>query len=528
MYNIKSCLFLSISLISLTLSSQSAIAYTSNFHIGSKKPYGDHNLIEPVDLTNKTWTQSFLDMNQLMSIEYALTQHKKINWDQLKNKYLSLIITADKNNDKAAYYQALRSYINELHDSHSFIIGADETAVNFASTLAKKNTAGSYGLIISKTDGSRYIASYVEPNSPAYNAGMIVGAEILTWNSKPIAQALIDTDSLWSDEYESLFPSASFTPSTKASLDYEKMRMLTRDIIGAQANIVWRNPGQNITYNKILLAVDDHDVITNKTKLYSSSEVANSIRSNGGFDPGLDPSKQIIVNWLPNHYVQLKISDLSDGDYGDPDANEKESPLYLYFVKTMQEIVSKKPHGIIVDLRSNAGGDGRLAMDFAGFFTPTTQRSFHIKITAYNVVTKKYQPIPGWGPYFITGQTSYYFGPTVVLTDVGTLSAGEWAALSFQQIGKPILSFYSNTQGAFSGSIGSPFIVMPENFVIVFSSGKAFDQNNHLLVESNSKLEGGVKTDVLIPFDAKTAIDINTYDKDSALDFAIFYLEKHL
>ena len=49
-------------------------------------------------------------------------------------------------------------------------------------------------------------------------------------------------------------------------------------------------------------------------------------------------------------------------------------------------------------------------------------------------------------------------------------------------------------------------------------------ENNQILVESNAELNGGVKTDVLIPFDVDAAVDINTNNKDVALNYAIFYL----
>jgi carboxyl-terminal processing protease len=488
-----------------------------------KESNDNHHLLQPVYLTNETWTQAFLDMNQLIANEYALTQHKNINWDQLKNKYLPLITTAQLNNDKAAYYQALRSYILELHDSHSVIMPNpdDEAAVDFVTDLVNQHNAGSYGFIINKINDGRYIVSYVEPESPAAIAGIKTGAEILTWNNKPIVQAIKDTNIVWSDEYKIVCPSCSYSPPTQANVDYERSRMLVRGEIGKQADIAWHNPGQNIKLNGTLFAVDDHN-ISLKTSLYPYNN--DDLTTNKKLTER-DPSSQIIVKWLSNNYVQLKILDFADGDYEDPDANEKESPLYLYFVKTMQEIISKNPKGIIVDLRGNSGGDGRLAMDFAGFFISKTAL-FDIKITLYNTDTKDYRSIPGWGPYYIHGQTSYYAGPTVVLTDIGSVSGAEWAALSFQQIGKPILSFYSNTQGAFAGAVGFPFIIMPENFVIMFSSSRAFDQNDQLLVESNAKLEGGVKTNILIPFDAKTAIDINTNGKDSALEYAVSYLEK--
>lgn len=489
----------------------------------------DHHLLTPVDLSGNpwTWTTAFSKMNQLLAAEYALTAHKNIQWDSLKQKYLPLITEAQTNNDEVAYYKALRSYILELHDGHSVIASGDKDSLNFASELIKKNTAGSYGFVLSKVNDGRYIASYIEANSPAAKANMQLGAEILEWNGKPIEQMIAHTDIVWNDENEPTLGSASsYTPSTHTGSDYERNRMLLLCPIGTRANIVFNNPDSAKKEEKTLTAVDDHQVIANKTRLYLNAGTSLS-KQKTKLDPGPDPSKLISVKWLDKNIVQLKVTSMADGDYQDPDQNEKESPYYKYLVNVMTEIIDKKPKGIIVDLRGNVGGDGRLALDIADFFTPAPYSSpFLIKLTVYNTVTNDYQPISGWGPYRITGQTIHYDGPAVVLTDIGTISAGEWAALAFKQLGKPILSFYPNTQGAFVGEAGEPYIILPKKFFIAFTSGRGYDQNDHILVDSNAKLEGGVKTDIVIPFDAKTAIAVYSKNEDYALAYAVAYLKK--
>ena len=68
---------------------------------------------------------------------------------------------------------------------------------------------------------------------------------------------------------------------------------------------------------------------------------------------------------------------------------------------------------------------------------------------------------------------------------------------------------------------------MPGNFDIMYSMMRAYDQEDKLLGDSNAKLEGGIKTDVLIPFDTNTAIDVYSNGKDRALDFAAAYLMHH-
>ena len=510
--------FLLSNLLVLALLNQPIAAAMFPVNHALKTRSADYSLPKAVDLSNKTWSQAFLNMHQLLAHEYALGEHKNINWDRLKDIYFPLIVSAEASKDKAAYYQALTQYMLELHDTHSSIVAdsSNEIALNFVSDLIKNHTAGSYGLIINKTNDGQYIASYVEPECSAENVGIQTGAKILTWNNKPIAKAISETDLVWSNQ----LPWGAYVPSTKASVMNEQARMLVQNTIGAPARVSWINPGTNKENHATLFAVDDNNFIANKTKIYPYVDsTTGTIKNNKQANSELDPKKSITVQWLQNNYVQLKIMSLDAGDYAD----EKQSPLYLYFVKTMQDIVSKNPKGIIIDLRGNGGGDGRLGIDFAGFFTSVPQAEFYMKFAYYITETQNYQTL-GYG--YINSQLPYYVGPTVVLTDIATMSAAEWLAVSLQRIGKPVLSIYPNTQGAFCGNAGDPRFIMPENFWIMFSSCRGYDQYNKILVDSNGKLDGGVKTDVLIPFDAKTAIDIYTNGIDRALEFALSYLEK--
>lgn len=509
-------------LICLAFMSQSVIAAPIFSQNQVKTVNEDYHLLSVVDLSNETWSQAFLEMNHLLSSEYALSEQKNINWDQLQNKYLPQIIAAEANqHDKAAYYRALANYMQELHDTHSSVIADEDSqkSHDFLSNLITQNTRGNYGIIISKTyaqDGTHYIASYVEPGSPAAVAGVRTGAAIITWNNKPIDQAVADTDITLGNELNNELEVGFYNPSTQASIDYEKSRTLMQAPIGTAVNITWLNPDTHEVRAATLLAADDHKVIDNKTNLYPY--VSNSP---DGSDP--DPTTQIKVIWSEDgNYVQLKIMDLTTGDHDNP----KDSLLYQYFLQCMQDITRKNPKGIIVDVRGNQGGNGAVALMMAGFFTNIPQSSFFMKLAYYIVEVQGYLFSPDKA--HIDSQTPVYTGPTVVLTDVGTVSAAEWLALSLQKIGKPVLSLYPNTQGAFCGQAGDPRFILPGdsdvNYWVVFSSCRAYDADGKILVDSNAKLEGGVKTDVLIPFNANTAINIYTNNKDEALEYAKSYL----
>lgn len=456
-----------------------------------------------IDCRGTTWTQAFDEMHAKISHEYAYSKWRGINWDGLYSKYRPVIALAESKQDKSMYYQAIREYLISIHDGHIWINPDIDNpdAVQFVSHEVNKHIEGSYGLIITKTDENKFIASYVSKNSPATYAGIKAGNQILTWNEIPINQAIQQIPTTWSDEFEdwgfynfnNRHSYSSYSPATLSGVVYEKTRLIVRDRIGSSARIGFINSdGQ---YKIVVLkAIDDKKNTLNLTRLY----------------PVLNPKKPAELaqyKILPSGYGYLKIID--------EDALPEDSKVYAIAKKAVEVFIQNKVSGVILDLRGNMGGADQLTADLAGLFTDKLK--FYESVNLYNKKTGHYEP---WVTVNITPQPFHYDGQVIVLTNLGTISSGEGIPMVAKKLDNlHILSFDTNTHGSF----GMPWyymIELPGDLQISYPIGRSLNENNKIQVDSDENLIGGVQSDIKIPMTAEMAIDMYTYGNDVGLAYA--------
>lgn len=456
--------------------------------------------------TNFTWTDAFNNLHAKISKEYSYTKYDNIDWNALYTKYQPLIAAAENEKNETKYYQAMLNYLSEVHDWHVYLSPETIEAKKIIDGVNKEHIGGSYGFIITATDDGKYVASYVAAQGPAALAGLNAGDEIVSWNNLPIKQAVSAVDITWTGGEEN-------QPSTTAGINYEKIRLLTRTKIGNQVKIGCRNPATASIKYITLTAINDSDDTLKRTYLYPNENITKE------------------------NYVSGEI--LKDSGYGyikvisedHEEADAKKSISYQKFHDLIKTFNDKQVPGVILDLRGNNGGGTHqnlgldLPLDFAGFFNSSTQ--FYANFMCYNEGKGTFVPCSGYEKFYITPQDIQYTGSVVVLTDIGTLCAGE-DIVNGMHISKNIttLSFYPNTRG--SHGPNPPLVLMPGGYLISYNVGYLTDQNGNILIEANKNHQGGVKTDVKIPMTATTAIDIYTNGKDPALKYAINWLNSHL
>ena len=366
---------------------------------------------QPIDLSHENWTTAFKEMTIKIAKEYAFTKHKGIDFGTLYNKYAPQVEKAQLNQNTADYYRILQAYVQSLHDAHDVIYPATNEAKNIVRESIESNLQGGFGLIITKLSNGQYIASYVDKKGSAYQQGIRVGAVIKKWNHELLEKALKKTPYTFSNQNfnEDMI---TYNPSTQEAIDYEKLRLLTRNTPGKTATVIFINPNSDKLVSTILTAKDDHFSTLDRTRLYPDSKDGS-----------------ISYKVLAGSIGYLKIRDENDGDWGDIDRDEKQSPYYLKLKTALYTLLrQEKVKGLVIDLRGNTGGDGRLGIDLASFFY-SGNPLFFMQMSMYNTDTDKYQIVPkgiNLGPYYIKANDWTYNGSVVVLTDIGTVSAGEY------------------------------------------------------------------------------------------------------
>ena len=217
------------------------------------------------NLSNMSYSKAFAEMNKRLSIEYPFGDLKKINWNELKDKYEPIFQKAEKDKDKVLYYKTLREYLYSIRDGHIKIM-------NDNPDMRKVEVGGGFGISTIQLDDGKVLVDLVLKGSPAEKSGIKLGTEILTWEGKPAKEALKNT--LWSDN----------PVATDEDKLYEQGRFVARAPIGKEVKVEFKNMDESQIKKVNLKAYDDNYETLNKTKvtlIKGGDPVECEILSNG-------------------------------------------------------------------------------------------------------------------------------------------------------------------------------------------------------------------------------------------------------
>ncbi|MEI7980679.1 MAG: S41 family peptidase [Bacteroidota bacterium] len=276
-------------------------------------------------------------MHQRFRVFYAFGEWKGVDWNALDNLIRPEIINAAAASDTNAFYLALRNYVASVPDGHLSVRGLGwEDHKAFA---RYQQIGGSYGFALIALDDDRLVTRLVNPGSPAANAGMQFGAEILQINDSPVLEVVDTVSILW----------AEANPATRECRRLHQFRFIGRAPVGTPMKISFRNRGAIDPVTAIMAAVDDNYATFDQTSM-------------SPLDPGPAVSHSILQ---PGGYGYIKLT----GEAGDSTAL---AGIYIAFRDALTVFKNDGVPGLILDLRVNAGGEDRLSAALSGFFTTDT------------------------------------------------------------------------------------------------------------------------------------------------------------
>lgn len=459
---------------------------------------------DPADYSGLAWTDAFKAAHDKFSREYAFGDWKGVDWTGLSGRFLPRITQAQADGDEKAYYLALHEYVCAIPDGH-ISLNAGNAAVPTA--LGEELAGGGFGMAVAELDDSRVIAAAVIPNGPADSAGIVAGAEIITWGGQPVKTAIgrIDVGAI---PFKALTGAVGGESPQATSEHYrlEQARLLTRGSVGMGVQVVFKNPGAAAFQTTTLTAVDD----------------AGQTFSLVNFAKRPDLSDQIDYRILPEGFgyvlVRMELDLSNPGGYP--------TRILQKFQEAIASFVTAGVPGVIVDLRGNYGGSDRLAADMCGFFS--TAPSFYEEQEYYDKRTGRFlrytvderSSEPFVNNISITPQTPYFGGPVVVLVNPGTISSGEGPAMGIQRLPQGRVIGFHGTNGSF-GMVGGG-IVMPGGYSIGYPYGRSVDKNGVVQLDSKNGI-GGVAPNPRVP---KTLENVLAYAAgvDVELQYAVRYL----
>ena len=419
------------------------------------------------NLSNMSYSQAFVEMNKRLSIEYPFGDWKKINWDELKNKYEPIFQKAEQDKDKDLYYKTLREYVSSIPDGHVALRNMQQL---------KKEFGGGFGIRAIRLDNGRILVNSVIKDSPADRNGLRIGAELLTWDQKDGKEAFNNTN----------------CNLTSAATDHAKFYaqgiFMVRAPIGKEILVEFKNIDEKEVKKVVLTAYDD--------------EFQTLKRPSGSKEP-------IEGKLLDSGYAYVKISSFPMAFFSRP---EKVLEEKLKLFKDSQV------KGLIIDLRDNKGGEDSLVAKIAGYFVK--EERLYEYSSYYNRFTKKFE-INNNEVRKIKPAKPYYGGKIAILINSQTASSGEGLPLVLKGLPNVKIIGFTATNGSF-GMVTSPIeIKMPEGFTISLPDGRSLNKDKVIQVDSDHTGQGGIAPDIKIQLDEETFREKYINGQDVELNYAI-------
>lgn len=424
--------------------------------------------LKPYDFSDLSYIDAFESLFDVLRREYAFTEYKGIDWDILYQELRPKFAEASASKDRTGFQFALQDLVNAIPDGHIY---ADLSLVNSRSQTA---TSGGLGIAVRQLDDGRIVVNYVLNGSPASEAGVIVGAELVAINDAPPLERVNDVVD-WVGTY-----------STDHVRRLHELRYITRFPIGEKVTITFKNPESDQLQTANLITISEQQ----------------------SFAVGADPfrvpqsNQPIMFQMLQSGYAYVRITSF------------REYPELMF--RTMEWIIDQlnkqSARGLILDMRWNSGGYN-LDRWFAGYFfkeiTPIGNRAqYYTDINDFFIDPYQQEDItpPDDG--------RYYGGPIVLLTGPACSSACEFFSYNMTINDRStVVGFYPS--GGLGGSIKP--VYLPDGIYFQFTMTRALD------VDGNIRLEGiGVVPDIRVPINEETLFA----DYDVELRYAMDYLER--
>jgi C-terminal processing protease CtpA/Prc len=435
------------------------------------------DLIEPEgsaldDYSELGYSEAFDALLEQLRKEYAFTEFKGIDWDALHEEFRPQFEAAESSNDSLAFHRALRDLSWSIPDGHVQVVPL--LAQDF-----QEATAGGLGLAMRELDDGRIIVNFLLPGSPADDAGMELGTEILSLNGLDIAEAVSSA----------VAHSAPF--STAHTERLKQLRYATRfPLSTGEVEVTFRNPESTNVQSAILPVVPESQSFT-----FSAQLVDNS-----GFEQPL--AYELLEE---SGFGYVKIFSFFDN----------ELLTAQLWERLMRNLNDSGTPGLIIDMRQNGGGSGFLADQMAAYLFDEPlvlgQRGrYDEELDDFFFDSR------GQERFYPPAEELRYHGEVAVIVGPNCSSACEFFAYDTSlQDRSAIVGHYPT--GGLGG--GVKVVAMPEDLDFRFSQVRAVDADGNIHVEGQ-----GVPPTVLVPVTEATLFS----DGDPLLDAAVAHLQEAL
>lgn len=419
------------------------------------------------DFSDLSYTKAFDAMVKLFSQEYAYTEFKGIDWAAMAAEYRPRFEDAERENDSDAYQRALRDFIYSIPDGH---LSAPLVMGDFQEIVG-----GGLGMNLAQLDDGRVIVIDTYRRTPARDADIEDGAEIITMGGLPV------------EDYLSAIVPYEATYSTDHVRRLAQLRYAVRGVLGDSVEVTFVNPGSSDEQTVTLEFVEEWDSWDNAlpdSAAFGDEPVEYELLDDDigyvSISSFFDDSKLTIDGW------EDMIRDL----------NEREVP------------------GLIIDMRYNGGGSGFLARQMAAYFFDEALET-DLDESYDRALGRFVRDEDRKSTFILPPEDMRYRGRIAVLVGPDCSSACEFFSYYMTlQNRAEIVGQYPT--GGLAG--GQALYTMPDGIVLQFSVGRSLDLDGNVLIEGV-----GVLPTIDVPVTEETVFS----DDDVVLEAAIAWLAEN-
>jgi C-terminal processing protease CtpA/Prc len=443
------------------------------------------------DFSKQGILESFNSLIDTLKERYAYTDLRKLDWEQIRAKYLPEVKKADTAKDLGAYYVVLGDLALSIRDVHvaatagTNAAGVDadrlhiqEQLAPFSGNLGAATMAASDAAGPAKGPVARVVVTSVGKRTPAEKAGWVPGTEIVTIDGKPATSRY------------SVIPLLGATGTEEAA---------------------------RIAQAEYMLNFPKDQKVSVGYRLPDATKILTATLTAGAFEVGYQPNATSAEYKTPITYQQFpKYSLVRWGDFVTNEATK------IVVLEEALGAATRNPDGsVILDLRGNSGGSAELYLIMASYFfnkdnpMPVNLFDWYYYDAAAGGLVKEHAV-----DYKISAPKPElaYTGPLMILVDEKCASACEYFSQHLQKLGRATVVGQYATEGA-----GGPVdeIKMPEGMKFRYTYGQTkFAGTDEFNLEAK-----GVVPDIRVPVSVESE-QAKLAGKDPVLEAAVAEIDR--
>lgn len=417
-----------------------------------------------------------------MEDHYVLSEHKNIDYDALYKEFLPRFEEVNRSQDELECAIVWTEFCARFNDGHVYFVPPGDPERTMTK-MYDKVLGNDYGIAPMTLSDGRTAAVNVAPDSEAAKAGIRNGTIITSWDGvKPEAI---------NDEVMKYFTFA----------DKDNKAFMRTILCGGTG-------GDSITVTFLDDSGSEKTATLPKMGAYYSGRLKDALsKITGGIETGHLMWEDIGENASVLR-LKLMMFDSEASESGEYTA------LKTDIITKLEEMKAQGKDHVILDMRDNAGGDGRMVKTIASIFAPVGEHYYctdalWIDAEGGYVIDENGRPVKDVDNY-ITGE-DLWDGKLTVIVNHNSVSAADHFVEVMKGMPDVTIIGFTEPNGSAQG-VGEAYF--ENDSVFSFSGSLLLDENGDVYIDSGADHESGNDVDVIVPFDEVALRNIFDEEKD--------------